>query len=321
MRGARALGYGGTVRPFRFGVQVRAPRSARAWSETARRIEALGYAVLSMPDHLGDQLAPLPALAAAAAATSRLRLGTWVLANDFRHPVILAKEAATLDLLSDGRLELGIGAGWMSEDYATSGIPHEPPGVRIARLGESLEILRGLWRQGAFSFQGRHYRVTELDGRPKPLQQPHPPLAIGGGGRRILELAAREAQIVGLAAQLASGRLGPEAGRSQTAAATDEKCTWVREALAGRADPVELHARVLHVAVGEDAPARAAQLGAPHGLSRDELLASPHALIGPPTRIEEHLQAARARWGLSYFTVSEDACAPLAPVVARLAAS
>jgi probable F420-dependent oxidoreductase len=271
-----------------------------------------------MPDHLGDQLAPLPALAAAAAATTRLRLGTWVLANDFRHPVMLAKEAATLDLLSDGRLELGIGAGWMNEDYTTSGIPRDAPGVRIARLAEALQVLRGLWGEGRFSFAGRHYTVTELDGRPKPLQRPHPPIAIGGGGRRILELAAREAQIIGLAAQLASGQMGIEAGRSQTAAATDAKHAWIRAALGARAGQVELHARVLHTAVGEAALARGAELGAPHGLSAEELLASPHALIGPEKRIEEHLLAARERWGLSYFTVSEDACEALAPLVARL---
>src|SRR5262249_10532971 len=156
-------------------------------------------------------------------------------ANDFRHPVMLAKEAATLDLLSDGRLELGIGAGWMNEDYASSGIAHDPPGVRIARLEEALAVLRGLWSEGPFSFKGRHYAATDRDGRPKPLQRPHPPIAIGGGGRRILELAARQAQIVGLAAQLASGRMGVEAGRSQTAAATDAKHAWIRAALGARA--------------------------------------------------------------------------------------
>jgi probable F420-dependent oxidoreductase len=307
------------VRPFRFGVQVRAPRAARAWAECARRAESLGYAVLSMPDHLGDQLAPLPALAAAAAATARLRLGTWVLANDFRHPVMLAKEAATLDLLSDGRLELGIGAGWMNEDYSGSGIAKDPPGVRIERLAEALAVLRGLWAEGPLTFKGRHYTVSELDGRPKPVQRPHPPLAIGGGGRRVLELAAREAQIVGLAAHLPQGRMGPEAGRSQTAEATDAKHAWVRAALGARAGLVELHARVLQTAVGEGARARAAELGRAFGLTAEELLASPHALIGAERRIEEHLLAARERWGLSYFTVSEDALDAFAPLVRRLA--
>jgi probable F420-dependent oxidoreductase len=305
------------VRPFRFGVQARAPRSARAWAECARRVESLGYSVLSMPDHLGDQLAPIPALAAAAAVTTRLRLGTWVLANDFRHPVVLAKEAATLDLLSDGRLELGLGAGWMTQDYRESGIPLDPPLERIARLAEALAVIRGLWADAPLTFKGRHYAVTALDGRPKPLQKPRPPIALGGGGRRILELAAREADIVGLGARLASGRMGPEAGRSQTAAATDAKVAWVRSACGER--PFELHARVLSTAVGEGARARAAELAQPLGLEAPELLESPHALIGTEARIEEHLYAARARWGISYFTVSEDAIDALAPVVRRLA--
>jgi len=303
---------------FRFGVQVRAPRSARAWAECARRIEGLGYSVLSMPDHLGDQLAPLPALAAAAAATARLRLGTWVLANDFRHPVMLAKEAATLDLLSDGRVELGIGAGWMNEDYSGSGIAKDPPGIRIERLAEALKVLRGLWAEGRFRFQGRFYAVTDLDGRPKPLQRPLP-VALGGGGRRILELAAREADIVGLAASLPGGRMDRDSGRSQTAAATDAKVDWVRNAAGERIRRIELHARVLQTAVGEGTLARAGELGAPHGLSAEELLASPHALVGPESRIAEHLLAARERWGFSYFTVSEDACESFAPVVGKLA--
>jgi probable F420-dependent oxidoreductase len=304
------------MRPFRFGVQARAPRSASAWAECARRVESLGYSVLSMPDHLGDQLAPIPALAAAAAVTTRLRLGTWVLANDFRHPVVLAKEAATLDLLSDGRLELGLGAGWMAEDYRESGIPLDPPLERIARLAEALAVIRGLWAEDPLTFKGRHYAVTALDGRPKPLQKPRPPIALGGGGRRMLELAAREADIVGLAARLADGRMGPGAGRSLTAGATDAKVAWVRSACGER--PLELHARVLSAAVGEGARARAAALGKPLGLEAAELLESPHALIGTEARIEEHLHASRERWGISYFTVSEDAAEALAPLVRRL---
>jgi probable F420-dependent oxidoreductase len=271
-----------------------------------------------MPDHLQDQLAPLPALAAAAAATTRIRLGTWVLANDFRHPVMLAKEAATLDLLSDGRLELGMGAGWMTEDYATSGIPLERPGLRIERLAESVQVLRGLWAPGPFSFAGRHYSVTRLDGLPKPLQQPLP-LVMGGGGKRILELAARLADVIGLAAHLPGGRMDAESGRTQTLEATQQKLAWVREAAGARFERIELQARVLQTAVGEGALARAAELGAPFGMTADEVLASPHALVGPTSRIAEHLLAVRERFGLSYFTVSEAAADELAPIVSRLA--
>jgi probable F420-dependent oxidoreductase len=306
------------MRPFRFGVQVRTPRSAKAWAECARRIEGLGYSVLSMPDHLQDQFAPLPALAAAATATSRIRLGTWVLANDFRHPVMLAKEAATLDLLSDGRLELGVGAGWMTEDYSTSGIPLDRPGLRIERLAEAIQVLRGLWDPGRFDFEGRHYAVSGLDGLPKPLQRPIP-LAMGGGGRRILRLAAREADIIGFAAHLPGGRMDAESGRTQTLAATEQKLAWVREAAGSRLARIELQARVLQSAVGEGALARAGELAAPFGMTAEELLASPHALVGPASRIADHLLATRERHGLSYFTVNETAAEELAPVVSRLA--
>lgn len=307
-----------TSRPFRFGVQTAGASSAREWLDLARRAEDAGYAVLSLPDHLGEQLAPLPALTAAATATERLRLGTWVLANDFRHPVMLAKEAATLDLLSDGRLELGVGAGWMETDYATSGIPHDSARVRIERLAETVRLLRGLWDREPFDFAGRHYRVSALDGQPKPLQRPGPPLAIGGGGRRILELAGREADIVGLGMRLSAGRIDPAGGRTITADATDRKVDWVRAAAATGARDPELNARVFNVRIGPAAEREAATLGAPIGLEPDELLASPHALIGSPEHAAEQLHAARERWGISYFTVSRDALEPLAPLVGRL---
>jgi len=299
-------------------VQARTPRSAKAWAEFARRAEDLGYSVLSMPDHLQNQFAPLPALAAAAAVTQQIRLGTWVLANDFRHPVMLAKEAATLDLLSDGRLELGIGAGWMTEDYATAGIQLERPGVRIERLAEAIRVLRGLWEAGPFMFSGRHYTVSELDGRPKPLQRPLP-LVMGGGGPRILALAAREANIIGLAAHLPGGRMDATSGRTQTLDATLKKLAWVREAAGPRLEKIELQARVLQTAVGEGALARSAELAAPFGMTPEEMLATPHALVGPVERIIEHLLAMRERHGLSYFTVNETAAEELAPVVQRLA--
>jgi probable F420-dependent oxidoreductase len=306
-------------RRFRFGVQLRGAQDATQWREKAQRAEGAGYAVASMPDHLGVQWAPLPALAALAAVTTRLRLGTWVLANDFRHPAVLAKEAATLDLLSEGRLELGIGAGWMNEDYRTTGIALDPPRVRVERLGEALAVLRGLWGRGPFSFEGRHYRIRELDGQPKPRQQPLP-LQVGGGGPAILSLAARQAQIVGLAMRLSAGAIGPEAARSATAAATDRKLGWVRAAAGERFPALELSARVtLSAVTSGPAAAAAADLGRPLGLSAEELLESPHAAVGDLERIADHLARCRERWGLSYFVFSEDVLEALAPLVARLA--
>lgn len=306
--------------PLRFGVQMRGARSAAEWLDEARRAEDAGFDVLTMPDHIGAQLAPMPALTAAAAVTSRIRLGTWVLANDFRHPAMLAKEAATLDLLSEGRLELGVGAGWMDEDYEQTGIPRDRPGVRIERLAEALKIARGLWADGPFTFDGKHYRVRALDGDPRPIQDPLP-VQVGGGGRRILSLAAREANIVGLGMRLGSGVIGPEAGRSLTAEATDEKISWVREAAGSRWPGLVLNARVTMVAVCANANAGAADVGGPNGLADHEVMASPHAFVGDLARIEDHVRACRERWGLSYFTVGQTALEALAPLVGRLAGS
>ena len=185
-------------RPFRFGVMAQKASTGAQWTEIAKKTEDLGYSSLLMPDHFGEQLAPVPALAVAAAATSSLRVGTLVFANDFRHPTMLAKEAATLDLLSDGRLEVGVGAGWMNEDYAWTGIAHDRAGVRIDRMIESIEILRGLWADGPFSFSGDHYTISEYEGQPKPVQAGGPPVIVGGGGKRVLSTAARLADIVGV---------------------------------------------------------------------------------------------------------------------------
>ena len=200
-------------------------RSGKEFTELARKAEALGFSTLFVPDHFVDhELAPTVALAHAAAVTDTLRVGPLVLGNDYKHPVVLAREAATLDLLSDGRLELGIGAGWMTVDYEKAGMPLDSPGVRIARLAESITVLKGLFADGPFTFHGEHYRVTDLDGQPKPVQRPHPPFIIGGGGPKILALAAREAQIVGINANLRSGDgTTPDAAQSLTSAATDQK--------------------------------------------------------------------------------------------------
>ena len=193
-------------RKFRFGVMCSHAASAAEFREKARTAEALGYSTLFVPDHFIDHpLAPMPAMATAAAVTDTLRIGSLVLGNDYKHPVVLAREAATLDLLSDGRLELGLGAGWMTADYDKAGLELDRPGVRIERLEESIAILKGLMTDGPFTFEGKHYTVTDLDGEPKPVQRPHPPFIIGGGAPKILGLAAREAAIVGVNANLRGG--------------------------------------------------------------------------------------------------------------------
>ena len=307
------------TRPFRFGVQISDAPDARTWAEQARRAEDLGYAVLSVADHLDDQFATIPALMAAADATRSIRLGSIVHAVDYKHPVVLAKETATLDLLSDGRLELGIGAGWMTTDYEQAGLPLDRPGVRIERLGEAITVLKGCFADGPFDFEGRHYRITGLDARPLPRQRPHPPLFVGGGGRRILELAAREADVIGLNIRLDAGRIDAHAGPTATAEATLEKIGWIRDAAGPRFAELELQVRIHLVAVTDDRRALAEAVGPAFGLTPDEALVSPHALAGSIDELVAQCEERRERYGISYLTVGADALDTFAPVVARLA--
>jgi probable F420-dependent oxidoreductase len=220
-------------RKFRFAAQLsKTPEgTARSWADQARRAEALGYSALLMPDHFGDQLAPVPALAAVAAATTTLRMGSLVFGNDYRHPVVLAKEAATLDVLSEGRLELSLGAGWMRTDYEEAGIAYDSPKVRVERFEEAVQVLQGLLRsEEAFSFDGAYYHVHEHRLLPRPVQQPGPPLIIGGGGQRVLSFAARHADIVSINVNLRQGTGGPETAPNASPERTREKVAWVKEA-------------------------------------------------------------------------------------------
>jgi probable F420-dependent oxidoreductase len=306
-------------RRFRFGIQASSAATGDDWVKMARKVEDLGYASLMIPDHFGDQLAPMPALTAAAAATTDLRVGALVLDNDYRHPVVMAKEAATLDLLSGGRLELGLGAGWMNTDYQRSGISQDPAGVRIDRMAEAVIILKGLFADGEFSYAGRHYTISGLDGRPKPVQQPHPPLLIGGGGRRVLSLAAREADIVGINPTIVSGAIDAAAAHSGVAAETDRKVQWVREAAAERYDDLELNMLVFATTVTADRTAAIGRIAPLFGVDPAGFDDFPHALLGTEAEISEQIQRARQRWDLSYWIVQSDAIDAMAPVVATLA--
>jgi probable F420-dependent oxidoreductase len=306
-------------RPFRFGVLAAKARSSSEWTDTARKAEDLGYSTLVMPDHFGDQLSPIAALSTAAAVTETLRVGTLVFANDFRHPAVLAKETATLDLLSDGRLEVGVGAGWMSADYSWTGIVEDRPGVRIDRMIEAIAVLRGLWGDGAFSFDGEHYTITEMNGRPKPVQPGGPPLVVGGGGKRVLSTAARLADIVGVNPNVGEGNVGPEAIASMSADATDEKLGWVRAAAGDRFDEIEISILKFVTVVTDDRAATAEKVGGAMGMDAATLLASPHTLVGSAEQIAEELVEQRERWQGSYVTVQSDALETFAPVVAALA--
>ena len=306
-------------RPFRFGVQTKTAGSRREWVELIRKIDDLGYGSVTMPDHFDDQLAPTVALMAAADASERLRLGALVWCNDYRHPVVFAKEAATLDLLSDGRLELGIGAGWMTSDYTEAGLTHDRAGVRIERMVEAVEVLKGLFGDGPFSYQGRHYTITDLDGTPKPVQRPHPPFLIGGGGPRFLRLAGRHADIVGINPNMAAGAITPEIGADATAERYAEKLGWVREGAGDRFDDIELQIRTFFVVVTDDRQGTAEALAAGVGLTPAQGLASPLALVGTPAQIAEDLRERRQRFGFSYIVVGQDQYEAFAPVVEELA--
>ncbi len=308
-------------RPFRFGVMAAKAASASEWIETAKKAEDLGYSALLMPDHFGDQLSPVAALSTAAAVTQHLRVGTLVFANDFRHPAVLAKDTATVDLLSDGRLEVGLGAGWMTDDYTWTGIPHDRAGRRIDRMIESIEVLRGLWGEGPFSFEGEHYTITEMNGLPKPAQAGGPPIIVGGGGKRVLSTAARLADIVGVNPNVGEGKVGPEAIASMSADATEEKLGWVRDAAGDRFDDIEISILKFVTVVTDARDAVAEKVAGGMGMDAATLLASPHTLVGSAEEVADELVAQRERWQGSYVTVQSDALESFAPVVAALAGS
>ncbi len=305
-------------RRFRFAAQASSAPSAREWVEAARKVEDLGYSTLTMPDHFGDQLAPVPAMMAAADATTTLRIGTLVFDNDYRHPLVLAKEAATLDLLSDGRLELGLGAGWMRTDYEQSGIPYDTPAVRVDRFEEGVAVVKGLLGEGPFSFTGRHYTVSGHEGRPRPVQQPHPPLIIGGGGRRVLSIAAREADTVSVNPDLRQGLGGVETAPTITPARTTEKLGWVREAAGDRFGDLELNVLVGFCLITDDARSMAEAMAPAFGVPPDEALHVPICLVGTVDAMVEELVWRREEWGFSYIGIEGDWEA-FAPVVSALA--
>jgi probable F420-dependent oxidoreductase len=323
--------------PFRFlGVAASGVVNKNQLIETARRAESIGYSGLVVSDHLLDQHAPIPVLATIAAVTERLRIGTFMLNAGLRHPAVLAQELASLDVLSGGRLDIGIGAGWNRLEHSSIGVPFERHATRISRLGETIAILKSCFGDSPFSFTGRHYSIQEHNSLPKPIQRPHPPLLVGGGSRRALTLAGQEADIVGLAPRLLPGdpsRPKPDP-RSLTAAATEEKISWIREAAGDRFGRIELN--TYPTVGGLDADlgagpvvvtnhARAeAELRA-DGLRRvtgmnitaEEVLESPHIFIGSVEGLTQKFIELRERFGVSSIMVTETD--QLSPVVERLA--
>jgi len=306
-------------RRFRFGIQLSQPLSGSTWAESAQRVEALGYSTLFVPDHFGDQLAPLTALAVAAQATTTLRVGALVFDNDYRHPVVLATETATLDVLSGGRVELGLGAGWMRSDYEQTGIDYDPPGVRVDRFEEALDVVAGCFADGPFDHVGEHYTITGLDARPAPVTPGGPPLIIGGGGRRVLSIAARRADIVGVNPNLASGTIDGEVVADAMSDRVDQKLEWVRSAAGDRFDDIELNVLTFLTSITDDPEGTAAGVAGMFGANAADVLDTPSVLLGSVEGIGETLQARRDRWGFSYYVVQGDSAEAFAPVVARLA--
>jgi probable F420-dependent oxidoreductase len=273
-----------------------------------------------MPDHFIDTLhAPIVGIAIAAEATERLRVGTLVLGNDYKHPAVVAKEFATLDLLSGGRVEAGIGAGWQKSDYDAIGFPYDGPGTRIERLEEALTIMKGAWGEGPFSLAGKHYTITAYDGIPKPAQQPRPPILVGGGGPKLLRLAGREADIVGINPNLRKGEVSADAVQDTVASMTKQKIEWVREGAGSRFDDLELQIRYFVTAITDDRRGLAEAVAGGFGLDADTALESGVALVGTTDECCDLLVQRREEWGVSYVVVGDDQYESFAPVVERLA--
>lgn len=310
--------------PFRFGVFAEHVRTPNELIETARRAEASGFATFLMRDHFieepfGHQLAPIAALATVAALTETLRIGTLVFANDYRSPVLLAKEAATLDALSGGRFEFGIGTGFTEEEYTLAGIPFDPPGIRVSRFAEALRVYKGIWANASFSFTGEHYTLTNYDSFPKPVQRPHPPILVGAGGKRMLTIAGREADSVGLLSVATGSGIVTDDGSDRTAAAVTRKIGWVREGAGDRFLQIEL-STTCTIVLADDRRAAAEHLLRQRGwrVSADDVLAMPSIAIGSIGSIVAEMRERRTQYGISYYVISDALMEIAAPIVARL---
>ena len=307
------------MRPFRFAVQCSVASSMTAWRELARRCESLGYSCLYIPDHFGNQFGPLVALTVAAEATTTLRVGSLVFDNDFRHPVVLAKEMATLDLASEGRLEVGLGAGWKTSDYEQSGMVFDPARVRVERMLEGLAVMKGLWSHERFSYTGTHYQVVDAWGLPRPHSAPHPPIVVGGGSRRILTIAATEADIVGVNPDLRAGSMGGDLIANVGADQFDARIGWVRTAAGERFDQLELQVLTFQVQVGKAQRAALEEAAPSYGVAPEVAAEIPIVLVGTEDEVCEQLLARRERWGFNYIVIHEPELDTFAPVVHRLA--
>ena len=283
----------------------------------ARHVEALGYHTLVMPDHFGASFALAPALVLAAEATSGLRVGSLVYDNDFRHPALLAQEVASIDLLTDGRFEFGLGAGWLKSEYDAAGIPFDSGGTRVEKMAEALHIIKALFSARPLTHEGHHYRLTGLTGSAQPKQQPHPPILIGGGGQRLLTLAAKEADIISIMPRSRRDGSGLE-DADASPEAFDRKLAWIKDAAGGRFAVIELNTLVQTVVITDRPRDAAMPLAKEYQMETEQVFETPLVLIGSVDQIVETLERRRERYGLSYITVFEKDLENLAQVIPRL---
>jgi probable F420-dependent oxidoreductase len=307
------------VHPFRFGIQLRHAPDSKSWRDQARHAEALGYSTLFLPDHFGEAWSPTVPLTVAADATTTLKVGALVYDNDYRHPLVLARDIAAMDFLLPGRVEFGLGAGWMTTDYEQSGIPLDTPKVRIERMGEALEVITKLWSEEKVTFSGKHYQFADAECWPRPVTPGGPPIIVGGGGRKVLTMAAKYAQIIGVNPELTSGVAGIEAAKTAVADRYLERLEWIRAAAGDRFDSIELQVLGQIEQITDDRGSYASQVAPLFGLDPAGALDMPIVMVGTVEQICDQLVERRERFGLSYIVVHDlDA---FAPVVARLAGS
>lgn len=304
-------------RPFRFGIQVHNATSAAEWRATARKAEELGYSTLFLPDHFDEAWSPTVPLTVAAEATTTLNVGALVYDNDYSHPLVLARDIAAMDVLSGGRVEFGIGAGWMTTDYEQSGIVLDSPKIRIERMAEALEVIQRLWTYETASFSGDYYQLSEARCRPRPSQPGGPKIIVGGGGKRVLSVAAKYASIIGVNPELTSGTAGAEAAKTAVADRYRERIGWIRDAAGERFDDIELQVLCQIEQVTDDRETMYTNLAPVFGLTPEEARDVPIVLVGTVDQIVEDLQRRREMYGFSYIVVHD--LEAFAPVVAVLA--
>lgn len=328
---AELTALGTPLRRFRFaaaGEGNKQEGGARKFIQTAQQAEEYGFDTFVVPDHLGDQIGPIAALGALSQATERIRLGTSVLANGFRHPVVLAKDLATIDVLSKGRLEVGLGAGWKQDEFLAAGLEYDSPGVRLAKLDEALTILDVLLRGQECTFEGKYYQVKGIKGTPRPRQGPRPPICTGGGGPKMLRLAAKHADIVSVVPVTTKNGKGLLSGI--TLEKTVEKVNLIREAAGDRFGDIELNWAITAIVITDDREKTAEMaltaierglhpdLEVDTKLSVEDILNSPYVAIGTFEEIAEQIRRVRHLTGMSYvgiFPTQMDAFAPVIPLL------